>query len=156
MFVLRISTHVAGPPGCVFDYVSDFRHAPDWQEQLSGIRLPDGPFPKGTHVVEIRRMLGRTFDAHGELVAWDPPRGLTVRGSSGPLHVESRYTFEQVEGGGTRVEIALTVRGTGPIRAAAPLLRRVFRHQAEADMRRLTAVLDGRARAPQVVLSRVH
>lgn len=155
MFVLRLATHVAAPLECVFAYLADFRHAPDWQGQLTGVRLDHGPFPRGTHVVEIRRMLGRTFEAHGELVAWDPPRGLTVRGSSGPLHVESRYSCEAAPGG-TVVEITLTVSGAGPIRLAAPLLARVFRRQGAADIRRLAAVFDGRPRAPRVALSRVH
>ena len=155
MFVLKLSTYVAAPLECVFAYLADFRHAPDWQGQLAGVRLDDGPFPDGTHVVEIRRMLGRTFEAHGELVAWDPPRGLTVRGSSGPLHVESRYSCNAAPGG-TVVEITLTVSGTGPIQLATPLLARAFRRQGAADIKRLATVFDGRPRACHAALSRVH
>lgn len=144
MFEVSYSTRLAGPLESVFAYLSDFRHMPEWQPGLVDVRV-DGPFPSSKHVVEVRRMMGRQFEARGELEDWSPPRAFALRGSGGPLRVRSRYTFSP-EGTATTVEFALTVELLGPARLAEPVLRRLFQRQLEADVRRLAAVLEDRHR----------
>jgi uncharacterized membrane protein len=136
MFTLNVSVIVPAPLEQVFAYVADFKNAPQWQHDLVDVRLEDGPFPTGKRVVEVRRFLGRNTDAPGRLVEWHPLQGFTVRGSSGPLDVESRYTFAS-ESGGTRVSLALTMSARGPARLGEPLLRRMLSGQLAAAFERL-------------------
>lgn len=154
MFFLKLSTHLKGSPDSVFEYVSDYRHAPDWQRHLLDVRLDDGPFPAGTRLVEVRSLLGLRVEARGELVEWSRPHGLTLRGTSGPLRVRSRYTLTE-SGRGTSLDLELVVASAVPIWPVEWLLRRVLTRQLEQDMRRLTVVLDGSERAPDVVLGPV-
>jgi hypothetical protein len=92
--------------------------------------------PGGRRVVEVRRFLGREIEAPGELVAWQPLEGFTVRGRSGPLEVESRYGFA-AEAGGTRVTLHLTMAGRGPARLAEPVLRRSLERELRTAFQRL-------------------
>jgi len=107
----------------VFAYVADFRNAPNWQPQLTAVRLDDGPFPQGRTVTEIHHFMGVRIEATGRLVEWEPLVGFTVRGRSGLMEVESRYAFAAVDAG-TRVDLTLTMTPHGPARLAEPVLRR--------------------------------
>ncbi len=143
MFTVKVSTLVQAPLDQVFPYVADFRNAPDWQRRLQGVRLDGGPFPQGTRVVELRRFLGRQIQAPGELVAWRPLEGFTVRGRSGPLDVESRYSFT-AEPPGTRITLHLTMTARGPARLAEPILRRNLERELRAAFRRLATSVPAR------------
>lgn len=142
MFTVEVGTQVDAPIEDVFAYVADFRNAPAWQTQLRGVRLDDGPFPMGTRVVELRRFLGRDIEAPGELVAWQPLEGFTVRGRSGPLHVESRYRFA-ARSTRTQVTLHLTMAARGPARLGEPVLKRSLERELTAAFRRLAIIVPG-------------
>ena len=138
VFTLTLSALIDLPREGAFAYLADFRNAPQWQPQLESVRLDDGPFPDGTHVVEVHRLLGMTIDAHGDLVHWQPLDGFTVRGASGLLQVESRYSFSS-EGTGTRVTLNLTMVSRGPARLAEPIMRRRLQRDLTTAFDRLPA-----------------
>lgn len=147
MFTVEVSALTRVPLETAIAYVADFRNAPEWQRGLTGIQT-DGPFPVGRTVVEIRRFLGRRIKAPGELVAWDPGLGFTVRGHSGPLTVESRYGFAP-EADGTRVTLHLTMGGRGIVRMAEPLLRHSLTRELQGAFQRLGSILDSHHAAPR-------
>lgn len=146
MFTVAVSAFTRVPVQTAVDYVADFRNAPHWQRGLAAVET-DGPFPAARTVVEVRRLLGRRIEAPGELVAWQPGAGFTVRGHSGPLRAESRYEFV-AEGDGTRITLHLTMSAAGPLRAIEPLLRRSLTSELDAAVRLLADILDGFAGRP--------
>lgn len=121
-------------------YVADFRNAPHWQRGLTNVEV-DGPFPAAKYVVEVRQFLGRRIEAPGQLVDWVPGKGFTVRGRSGPLRVESRYSFTS-EGGGTRIGLQLTMDARGLARMSEPILRRNITRELGMAFERLGSTLD--------------
>jgi uncharacterized membrane protein len=136
VFTVQVSCTVDLPLRQVFAYVADFRNAPDWQRQLASVRLEDGPFPGGTRVIEIHRFLGFQVQAAGDLVAWDPPSGFTVRGRSTRLAVESRYTFSG-DDKGAEVGLRLTMSPRGLAHLMEPMLSRVLRSDLSDAFARL-------------------
>jgi uncharacterized membrane protein len=138
VFTVEVSCAVDLPLRQVFDYVADFRNAPDWQRQLASVRLEDGPFPTGTRVVEIHHFLGLRVEAGGDLVDWEPPKGFTVRGRSKLLAVESRYAFAG-DADSARVSLRLTMTPHGPARIAEPVLSRTLRRDLVDAFSRLPA-----------------
>jgi uncharacterized membrane protein len=138
VFTVEVSCAVDLPLLEVFAYVADFRNAPDWQRQLAAVRLDDGPFPEGKRVVEIHHFFGLRVEAAGDLVAWEPPTGFTVRGRSRLLAVESRYAFAE-SGTGTRVGLRLTMSPHGPARLAEPMLSRALHSDLSDAFGRLPA-----------------
>lgn len=140
-FTVVVSATTRAPLAEVFDFVADFRNAPTWQRQLVGVRLDEGPFPSGKRVVELRSFLGKRIEAPGDLVSWQRLVGFTVRGSSGPLYVESDYGFK-ADGTGTLVTLHLTMTARGLARVAEPVLRRSMERELAAAFLRLGPVLD--------------
>jgi uncharacterized membrane protein len=138
VFTVEVSCTVDLPLEKLFAYVADFRNAPHWQRQLAAVRLPDGPFPGGARVIEIHRFLGIRVEAAGDLVAWEPLSGFTVRGRSSRLAVESRYTFSGDEDT-SRVGLSLTMTPRGPAHLAEPMLARALRADLAHAFRRLPA-----------------
>lgn len=143
MFTVEVSAFTHVPLEAAVAYVADFRNAPQWQRGLTSVQA-DGPFPASRTVVEVRRFMGRRIEAPGELTAWDPRSGFTVRGHSGPLTVESRYGFAP-EADGTRITLHLTMTGGGLARGAEPLLRRNLTRELDTAFRRLSSILDAQA-----------
>ena len=141
MFTVDVSCLVDRPLRDVFDYVADFRNAPDWQPQLDSVRLDGGVFPHGTQVVEIHHFLGVRVEALGDLVDWRPLDGFTVRGRSRLLRVESRYAFAR-EPGGVRTSLSLTMDPRGPARLMEPVLRRQLWHSLTMSFVCLAKVLE--------------
>jgi Polyketide cyclase / dehydrase and lipid transport len=144
VFTVEVSAFAQVPLAVAVAYVADFRNAPDWQRGLTGVQT-DGPFPASRTVIEERRFFGRRITAPGELVAWDPAAGFTVRGHSGPLTVESSYGFAS-EADGTRISLHLTMAGRGIARVAEPLLRRGLTRELQVAFQRLSRILDGQMR----------
>jgi hypothetical protein len=89
-------------------------------------------------VVEIHRFLGFRVEAAGDLVAWDPPTGFTVRGRSTRLAVESRYAFSG-DDEASRVDLRLTMTPRGPAVLAEPILSRALRADLVDAFQRLPA-----------------
>lgn len=141
MFTVSVSAFTRVPVQTAIDYVADFRNAPRWQRGLTAVEV-DGPFPVASSVVEVRRFLGRRIEAPGDLVAWEPGAGFTVRGHSGPLRVESHYGFAG-DADGTRISLDLTMSAGGPLRAIEPVLRRSLTRELNTAFRLLAGILDG-------------
>jgi short-subunit dehydrogenase len=139
VFTVAVSAFARVPPETAMDYVADFRNAPQWQLGLTAVEV-DAPFPQARHVVEVRRFLGRRIEAPGDLVDWIPGEGFTVRGHSGPLRVESRYSFAP-EANGTRVSLSLTMAARGLARIGEPILRRSLTRELTLAFERLSPVL---------------
>lgn len=150
MFTVEVSCAVDLPLEQVFDYVADFRNAPSWQRQLASVRLAGGPFPTGTRVVEIHHFLGLRVQAAGDLVAWQPLQGFTVRGRSRLLAVESRYAFTR-EPRGSRVGLRLTMTPRGPARIAERILRRTLQRDLSDAFSRLPVAALAAARGARPV-----
>ncbi len=141
MFTVNVSCLVDRPLDKVFEYVADFRNAPTWQPQLDSVRLDGGPFPQGKQVVEIHHFVGVRVQAVGNLVDWQPMDSFTIRGGSGPLRVESMYSFVR-ESGGTRVQLSVTVNARGPARMMEPVLRRQLTDNLTESFLRLGRTLE--------------
>jgi NAD(P)-dependent dehydrogenase (short-subunit alcohol dehydrogenase family) len=141
VFTVAVSAFARVPLQTAIDYVADFRNAPQWQHGLAAVDI-EAPFPQATHVVEVRRFLGRRIEAPGDLVDWVPGRGFTVRGHSGPLRVESRYSFAR-EADGTRISLSLTMAARGLARIGEPVLRRSLTRELSLAFERLSPTLDG-------------
>ncbi|MDR0341580.1 MAG: SRPBCC family protein, partial [Nocardiopsaceae bacterium] len=139
MFTVAVSVFAPVALDTAIAYVADFRNAPMWQHGLSTVEVSES-FPAAKSVIEIRQFLGRRIEAPGDLVDWDPGKGFTVRGHSGPLQVESRYSFTS-ENGGTRVGLHLTMAATGVARVAEPVLRRNLTRELNAAFERLGRLL---------------
>jgi hypothetical protein len=104
---------VARPPEAVYAYATDPSRFPEWQYDVTQVRiLDDRPLGVGTRFATTRR-IGRTEQTTvQEITRDDPPSSWAVRGVAGPLRPNAEITIEP-HGGGSLVTIALDFKGHG-------------------------------------------
>jgi ligand-binding SRPBCC domain-containing protein len=106
MIEINVKQHIAAPPETVFQYASDFVHAP---QRIKGIvrveMLSDGPVGVGTRFKETRVMFKRECTETMEVTAFDSPRRFVL----GCESCGCRYQFEHrftPSGDGTDLELS--------------------------------------------------
>lgn len=129
----------------VFAYVSDLRHAPEWQTGLLEVRrTTDGPPGPGTKYAFVRKFLGRKLEASNEFIAYEPNALVTFRTTSGPMPVEASYRFEPTAVG-AKVTCTIEMRPGGFSSLAEPLIAASVRREMEAEFGYLKDLLENGA-----------
>jgi carbon monoxide dehydrogenase subunit G len=78
---------------------------------------------EGSRITEKRRFLGREVDTELEVVAYEPPRRLTLRSLGGPV----KFTVDHelvAQGGGTQLKFLAETQPGGLLRLTEPVLAR--------------------------------
>jgi carbon monoxide dehydrogenase subunit G len=140
--VIRIehSLEISRPPEDVFAVLVDLDRLPDWQSSAIEARS-DGPLELGSHVHEKRRFLGRELADELEVVAFDPPRRLTLRSQGGPLRLTVDHELVP-NGGGTRLTVVASGKPGGVMKFAGPMIERRAREEIRSDFDRLKELLE--------------
>jgi hypothetical protein len=106
MINLNVSTKIYRPIKQVFDFVSNPENDFQWQYgTLAAARLPDGTDRLGSFFRTIGHLLGHRLQGIFEVTEYEPNKKYAFRSVSGPLHVETCYTFN-IDSGSTKVSIA--------------------------------------------------
>jgi uncharacterized protein YndB with AHSA1/START domain len=121
---------VAGPPEAVFDYMTDPAKLREWQTSKTRVEpLVEGPPRQGFRVREWTKPPGaREFEQVVEFTEFDRPRRLHVHVLEGPQPIDGTWSLT-ADGGGTRVDFVAEGPLRGPMRFAAPLVRRLMDRQ---------------------------
>ena len=87
----------------VFDYVSNPVNLPEWQGPPTEIRdlqqTTSGRLREGDRFTTVLQFLGRRYETPTEVSAYEPNRGLSYRGTGGPVPTQMTFIFEEVPGG---------------------------------------------------------
>jgi carbon monoxide dehydrogenase subunit G len=140
--VIRIehSLEISRPPEDVFALLVDLDRLPDWQS--SAIEASsDGPLAVGLRVHERRRFLGRELTDELEVVAFEPPRRLTLRSLGGPVKLTIDHELEP-DGDGTRLTVVASGKPGGMMKFAGPMIERTAREEIRGDFARLKELLE--------------
>jgi uncharacterized protein YndB with AHSA1/START domain len=118
---------VARPPEAVFDYVTDPANLPAWQTSKTHVEqiTPGPPGPGARFRERTKPRVGKEFEQVVEFTGFERPRLLHTHIVEGPLPVDGTWTFEP-DGEGTRVRFVAEGPLPGPMRLAAPVLRRLL------------------------------
>lgn len=139
MIEAQAEIDIDAPVERVFDYVADARHEPEWMPGAKDVRkLSPGDVGAGTRFEGHYAGAGRI---EVEIVAFDRPRALTVRGRSRIVHFDDALEFVPT-GSGTRLKAHLSAEPQGLMRLVTPLMGRAMRSQFVADWPHLKHVLE--------------
>jgi carbon monoxide dehydrogenase subunit G len=140
--VIRIehSLEISRPLEEVFALLVDLDRLPDWQSSAIEARS-DGPLELGSLVHEKRRFLGRELADELEVVAFDPPRRLTLRSEGGPLRLTVDHQLEP-NGGSTRLTVVASGKPRGVMKFAGPMVERTAKEEMRGDFARLKELLE--------------
>lgn len=127
--VARISgeTHIARPPGVVFDLVADERNRYD-PRILDAALLTDGPIGAGTRFRSVTGTARRPVEMSVEITEYDRPRRLASTTRTTGMVIDTTLVFEPT-GSGTRMRWSTHLRPRGAFRLLAPVLGPIGRRQ---------------------------
>ena len=140
MIRIEHSLEISRPPEDVFEVLVDLDRLPDWQSSAIAASS-DGPLELGSLVHEKRRFLGRELADELEVVAFDPPRRLTLRSQRGPVRLTIDHELEP-NGGGTRLTVVASGKPGGMMKFAGPMIERTAREEIRSDFARLKELLE--------------
>jgi carbon monoxide dehydrogenase subunit G len=124
---------IARPPEDVYALVSDLERGPEWQPSLARVDVARG--------IEVRRVAGQERKASFEVTRNEAPRLFEIVSRGGP--VRATATFElQPNGAGTRLDLALVLELSGPLRFAGGMVRGRAEREARENLERLKALLE--------------
>jgi uncharacterized protein YndB with AHSA1/START domain len=136
---------VARPRQEVFDFISWGENLPQWNSSFKAVQpLTGGPPAQGSqYQVSLERGGESTFEYYdfvpGYRVSW---HGSPVQTESRSVAPRGRFEVRDEEGGGTRVTVSLDPE-MSVAKAAAPIVRRRIRKDAEKDLAKLKQLLEG-------------
>jgi uncharacterized membrane protein len=132
------------PPEEVFDYVANPENLPEWSGLVQEVQKEtQGPLTEeGARYITVAKFLGRRFETPFEVSVHEPPRRHTDRSVGGPFPQQYIHTFEEVEGGSTRLTQVTEGEPGGFFRLAGPLLEMAGRRQFRADLETLKDLLE--------------
>jgi len=145
MATLELSIVINRPVEEVFAFVSNPENNPMWSSVSKEVKITSaGPIGVGTTYRSVVAFLGRRMEGEVEFTEYEPNRSFAQKTRSGPVPVESRVTFERVEGG-TRVTNTQVAEPGGFFKLAEPLLVSMIKRQFEADFANLKDLLEAHA-----------
>jgi hypothetical protein len=137
---------IARPRGEVAAYASDPDHATRWYESIKAVewRSPK-PLAEGSKIEFVAEFLGRRLAYTYEVAELVPGRRLVMRTADAPFAMETMYTWEDADDGGTVMTLRNRGEPAGFSRAAAPLIATAVRRANRKDLTRLKTILEAGA-----------
>ena len=145
MATLDMSIVIKRPLEEVFAFLSNPENNPKWVSMSNEVHLTSaGPIGVGTTFRSVVTVLGRRLEGEVEFTEYEPNRSYAQKTTSGPIPVESRVTFERVDGG-TQVTNHQVAEPGGFFKLAEPVLVRMIKRQFEADFANLKDLMESHA-----------
>lgn len=146
---VRTSIDIAAPPEKVWEYVMDPDKSGEWVTIHRGIKDHDGGELRTGYRMDQRLCIrGVPFDVHWTLTELDAPWYAVWEGK-GPARSTARIVdrLSESDGGGTHFDYENEFKaplGALGAMASAVLVGGVPRHEADASLRKLKSILEGR------------
>ena len=122
MVTAHSELQVAAPPEQVFDKLADMRNELQWNSMVTEMRkATDDEVGRGTRYEgKMKKGIGPT---HMEIVEYERPRRIRMRGGSRMADVDFVATFAPSDGG-TKLDTTLNLEPKGPGKLFQPIMRR--------------------------------
>lgn len=144
MINLNVSTMIYRPVKQVFDFVSAPENDFQWQYgTLAAARLPDGVDRIGSFFRTIGHLLGQRMQGVFEVTEYEPNRKYAFRSISGPLHLQTCYTFE-IASGSTKISITTQAYAANLFEMNERLLERKMKKQLKENLTLLKDLLEAK------------
>jgi Polyketide cyclase / dehydrase and lipid transport len=131
------------PRSDVAEYASNPDNARAWYEHIKEVEWNSAkPLVVGSRIVFVAHFLGRRLDHVYEVKSLVPGERFVMATAEGPFPMETTYSWEDTENGGTRMSLRNRGQPSGFSRLTAPMLKGAMRRANRKDLRRLKAVLE--------------
>jgi uncharacterized protein YndB with AHSA1/START domain len=124
-------------------YAADPDNAPSWYDNIKRIEWES---PKsvdvGARVAFVAQFLGRRLAYTYEITELVPAERLVMRTAAGPFPMETTYTWEDTDRGGTRMTLRNRGQPSGFSKVSAPLIASAMRRATRKDLVALKRLLE--------------
>jgi hypothetical protein len=111
----------------VFAYLSDFSNRPEWDPGVISARAnQEGQLGGGSTFEVESELMGRKMRFVYQILAFDPPRSVTLRGESATAVAIDQINLVALRGG-TRISLDIDLKPKGALTVFEPLLARRFK-----------------------------
>jgi len=140
---VMVETTIRRSPAEVSAYVGDPGNAPTWYANIRSVEWrTEPPMRVGSQMDFVAQFLGRRLAYTYEVVEWVPGERLVMRTADGPFPMETSYTWEPDDGGGTRMTLRNRGNPSGFARLARPVMELAMRRATTKDLARLKEILE--------------
>ena len=140
----QASEFIDVPPDEAFRFMSRVETLSEWLDGCDRAwAITDDPYRVGGRVAHIDVVMGQQFEAHFEVIVWEPGSRMVFKALSGPFDGTSDQTFT-LEDGGTRVDIVVEGHLRGAFRFSEWAAKRVARAQLERSVQNAKSLLEKR------------
>jgi len=131
------------PKGSVSSYAANPDNAPEWYVNIKAVEWKTvPPVAIGSHIAFVAHFLGRRMAYTYEVVELVPSERLVMRTAEGPFPMETRYTWETISEGATRMTLRNRGMPTGFSRWLAPFMAGAMRRANRKDLAALKKRLE--------------
>ena len=142
MFTRSVAIVIARPVEEVFDFVSDARNRPLWDDSVDSEELTSPePIGMGSTVRTRMRSMGRDYQLDWEIVQHEPPNRQRIESTSGPFPTTLEYDLAEGTDG-TRLLFSVTGRPAGALKLMQPLIARNTQRNLDRGFARLKELLE--------------
>ena len=135
----------------VADYSANPDNAPQWYVNIKEIQWKSAPpLSLGSKIAFVANFLGRRLAYTYEIVELEPGRRLVMSTEEGPFPMETTYTWEDTDEGGTRMRLRNRGSPAGFSSLMAPFIATSMRRASQKDLLRLKEILEGGSANEQV------
>ena len=147
MATVDVEVHetIARPRAEVAAYCSDPDNATAWYANIKAVQWETAkPLALGSRFRFTSGFLGRTLEYTYEVVEMIPAEQFVMRSDGSPFPMETTYSWEDAEDGGTWMTVRNRGEPTAFIGLATPILATAIRRATSKDLARLKSILETR------------
>lgn len=132
------------PRGEVAAFASDPDNAMAWYENIKSVEWKSPkPAAVGSRVAFAAQFLGRRLAYTYEIQEMDPGERFVMSTAEGPFPMETTYTWQDNDSGGTLMTLRNRGQPSGFSKLMAPMMASAMRRANRKDLRRLKTLLEG-------------
>ncbi|MGB7875230.1 MAG: SRPBCC family protein [Anaerolineales bacterium] len=144
MISININTLIIRPVWEVFDFVTAPENNHRWQYgSLESVRTSVGDMQLGTVFSSFGHFMGRRIQSTFEVTEFEANQSYGFETISGPIQLQTSYSFETVDHG-TNLVVSSLINPGGFFKLVDPIVARTTKKQFKENLERLKELLEAR------------
>ena len=139
---VRTAIEIERPRSEVAAFASNPGNAIKWCADVRGVKWNNRPLAVGSRLAFVAAFLGRETDYIYEVTELVPGERFVMSRDEGPFLMETTYSWEDTDGGGTRMTMQSRGDPSGLSVLLVPVLLSAMRRAGRKDLGKLKALLE--------------